>query len=40
MNKEEQPKTLTEFLKTEIKIKLWQLGIIFIIGTVLGVIIK
>lgn len=43
--KKELPETsmgmsLIDLIKTEIKMKLWQLGIIFIIGIVLGVMLK
>lgn len=37
---EEKKVTLTEFLKNEITLKLWQIGIIFITGLVLGVFLK
>lgn len=37
---EKEEKTLTQLLKTEIKIKFWQFGLIFIIGIVLGVMLK
>ena len=37
---EEKTDTFTTLLKKVIEVKVWQLGIVFIIGVILGVLLK